>query len=171
MPLYMKNIILLTVFLSATISCSQEDSNSSNPSKEETQQWIKEKIAIHAFDNGHTAHNYYISFDENNLIVNHKLWDDITGTTTTSYERVSINDIDYIYTSEKISTIWLIIKLKTGKTKISSYENENGDVDEKLIFILNKNFKNDNLPERLKKAFAYLVEVHTGKKNTVKETF
>lgn len=172
----MKNSIffLMLMGLFAINAYSQSKTSSTKPTKEETQQWIKEKIGSYAYnsDDGKIKNDYIVIYEGEFISIQNINYESGTGTAT-YITRIPITDIEYISYSEKSSNYWLIINVKSNtigytfsKTTSTRYELEG-----KYEILLNKTFKDNDLPNRMKKAFSRLVEIYGGKPFNTKEVF
>jgi hypothetical protein len=180
-----KKLILLVLLFVSVISFSQTKSNSNKntklskektlqPSKEATQQWIKEKIYSYSYRGNDIKYNFTITYDGNDIIIQDFQWDKILGDMNCT-NRFPVIDIDFISFNEKAHVYWLNIVMKEGKetSLMCRYDGENEILkpDRTVTIILDISFKNNDLPERMTKAFKRLIELYGGKKATTKETF
>lgn len=168
-----KIILLLLLITFAAFSQKKTTSNNPNvkPSKLETQQWIKEKISSYSYNtDSDIKYNYRISFEGNDMIIEDGAWLKQIGESNCS-RKLSVIDIDFITFREQESTFHLTINIKEGKKIPIICNNETIGNSDPVTIILEKSFKNDNLPERMTKAFKRLVELYGGKKATNKEAF
>lgn len=145
-----------------------------SPTKEETQQWISEKIRQYSYESneGDIIHNYGISFKDDILF--------IEQTTTMAFsigpqkvhciKRVPIKLIESFLFKDKPNNYWLTINMKDGANVITSeFDGSPPESISVTEIILSKSLDSENLKKRLIKALNYLVEIHTGK--TKKEPF
>ena len=145
----------------------------------DTQNWIIEKINSYAYQGGNVKNSYYISFGidyTSSAIMKVKWREDDSQFGPLEFVSVfKITDIDYLYYTEINNMYNLNIKLKEGKFVSTIYKKEPDteifDGGKLYSFELNKTFKENNLPERMKKAFARLIELNGGKHFSTKETF
>lgn len=133
------------------------------PSKKETQDWIKEKIELYAFDDGRTMHKYIITYSGDKLFLHHTLDLDIGGHVS-SITIVPLKELMPITFSEKTNTIWLRLKLKGGLNNIVKNTTSLGKTSRtsSVDIILSKNIDDDELRPRLKKAFNHLIVLSGG---------
>jgi hypothetical protein len=160
-------LISLTAFSQKKITPKK---TTTEPSKEETQQWIKEKINSYSFTDETMKYNYKISFEGNDIIVEDGVWLKIIGNAN-CYRKNTITDIDYISFRENESNFWFILNLKNGTKAPTICDNETITTSDQTVFILDKSFKNGDLPQRMTRAFKRLIELYGGKKTTKKEAF
>lgn len=179
-----KSILLVLLFVSV-ISFSQTKSNSKNntklskeitqqPSKEATQQWIKEKIYSYSYKSNDIKYNFTITYDDIDIIIQDFEWDKTLGDINCT-NRFPVIDIDFISFKEEMNVYWLNIVMKEGKetSLMCRYDGKNTILKpgRTVTIALDKSFKNNDLPERMTKAFKRLIELYGGKKATNKETF
>lgn len=174
--MYKTKITTLLILLLGFVCYSQKAKSTKKrePSKEETQTWIREKINSYSYKSGkEIKYKYNISFVANEIIVNDEEEMFLNVPTPISYcsERTIIADIDFISFEENDSFIWLVINLKNGIKKPCVCDNKIISNDSEIAIALEKSFKNNDLPERMIKAFKRLVELYGGKKATIKEPF
>lgn len=155
------------------LSQKKSSTKKSEPSKGETQAWIREKIISYSYNSDKkTKYKYNISFEGNEIIVNdEELLLDLFPDPVYCSERTIITDIDFISFEENDSLIWLVINLKNGIKQPCICNNEIASNDSEIAIALEKSFKNNNLPERMTKAFKRLIELYGGNKATTKEPF
>jgi hypothetical protein len=168
----MKGFLFLILILTYTESCFCQNKSEVKPTKLETEQWIKEKIASNSYDGGDTKHNYSIYFEAGEIVIKDQLWMSITGFMNLS-TRFRIADLDYLSMAQKTDNVWLTLHLQSGKIAYQLCEGmpDKIDIEGTYDFILNKSFLNENLPERMKKAFSRLMELNGGKALVLKEAY
>ena len=133
--------------------------------KKETEDWIKEKITT--YGGGNNPNRYVVNY------LHHKAAQDSVHTmqlldsymTTPFCDFIKIDKISKIIFMDKGENYWMYIYTE-GDHIMSCMVEENGKklIDKQWrhqsIVILNKSFKENNLPERMKKAFKRLVELY-----------
>ncbi len=139
---------------------------------EETENWIKEKIEEHPFNSidGKTKNSYDIKFDQTDLIIINDHWTDTYGKLVI-YNRIKLKEIDHISIIEKDHNVWLTIKLIPGAKEWTMVNLKTMESDGETEILLNKSFLDENMKVRMKKAFAWLIELHGGKKSVDTEPF
>lgn len=168
-----KIILLFLLITFAAFPQKKTVSNNPNvkPSKQETQEWISQKIKIYSYEGQHSKEIYNISFEKEDVIIEHNAWAEIFNTTIKCVVKIHIADIEYISFKEYETNLWMSINLIKGKELFSICDNGKSTSDSITYILLDKTFKNDDLPERMNKAFKRLVELYGGKKATNKEVF
>lgn len=163
---------ILAICLLFNYSLFSQSDTTKKPTLEETQQWIKEKLSSYSYnsDDGEVKNDYSIFFDDKDIIIKNTHWNVNYGYINED-TRISIVDIDYISSLEKTYNVWLTITLKYGKKPTTYFNNDKIDGDREYNFLLDKSFKENNLPERIKKAFAILIELYGGKSASIDEPF
>ena len=156
----MKSIITL-LLLGISISTFSQ-------TKKETEDWISEKIELYSYSNEYDIFNsYIITYDEDNMIVKNNFKSITNGYETkfTLSYSIPIKEMSKIRFEEKGSNVWLILKIKGGAKSIKkSVDTESGyNYTNEIEIILEKSINDDNLKNRLTKAFNHLVKVHGGK--------
>jgi hypothetical protein len=172
----MKNSLSFLVLLSLIVCSnahSQSNTSTKKPTKEETQQWIKEKIGSYAFnsDDGKTKNDYIVLYEGEFITIRNV--NSGFGGTFTYITRIPITDIENISFVEKQTSYWLIINVKS-KTLGYTFSNSTStryELEGRYEILLNKSFKDNDLPNRMKKAFSRLVEIYGGKPFNTKEVF
>jgi len=168
-------ITTLIILFIGFVGFSQKTNSTkkSEPSKEETQTWIREKIKSYSYISGkEIRYKYNIAFEGNEIIINdEELFLTISLPLIYCSERTIITDIDFISFEETDSLIWLVINLKNGIKKPCICNNEIASNDSEIAIALEKSFKNNDLPERMTKSFKRLIQLYGGKKATIKEPF
>lgn len=162
---------LVSIYLLINFSLLGQNEKNDEPSLEETQQWIKEKIESFSYSSSEIRYDYTITFDEKRMIIKSPSWIKGMGNAN-ERSTIEVADIIYISTREYDETIWLIIALKEGKKATTFFDNEWFErEDSKYILVLDKAFNESNLPARMKKAFERLVELYGGKTSSSDEPF
>lgn len=139
--------------------------HSQEPTGEETQRWIAEKIAAY----GHGSNRYKVGFGAPDGVVTTPAemwfqassWHSFTGEVV-CLGQVDVREIAYISFTNYSDAVWLNLVLK------SSHPNSWDDCDKiesngRCSFILRRQFNDDGLPDRIKRAFSRLVELQGGK--------
>lgn len=90
-----KKYFSFIVYYLLLFSGYSQNSSIVKPSKEETQQWIKEKIGLYSYksDEGTIKNDYIISYEDAYIWIKNINWDNMTGTTVL-YTRIQITDIE-----------------------------------------------------------------------------
>lgn len=133
-------------------------------SKKDSEEWIKSTIEDVEY-RYNTYHNYEIYFNNGNLIIKQpwlskNLYESIIP--LKSLGKIKIQKLDDGYRMTLICTDGKCIK--TGEyvgVNFSEYKFINNSSNTVIMF--GKEFQNDQLPERLKKAFTHLVNLNGGK--------
>lgn len=174
-------IFLAILFLQHTLIAQKP--TSTKPTLVETQQWIKDKIESFPFiaAEGNFTNNYTIEYSENKFILKDKCYYGETLGTIDQYASIILPDIQSVVIKENGDNIILVIKVKEGKvinckgaskSKIAPGETNNSTFTvTELTIHLSMKFGNDNLPDRMKKAFSRLIELSGGKPTYVKEAY
>lgn len=161
----MKHFTLLFILISMFGFKSFGQPNKSNlkPSKKETQTWISNNIASHPFisDGGDIKHDYGISFDEISLIFRDVFY--INGKTRNYETKFNVSDIDSVFWEDKKFNVWFTIVLKPEKKEIVFCGDEKRPSEGKIEILLSKTFLENDLPNRMVKAFNRLVETYNVK--------
>ena len=152
---------------------SQSNKPINKPTKEETQQWIKEKIGSYAFnsDDGKIKNQYLILYEGQYIKIKNINY--ASGTDESFTTRIPVIDIEYISFAEKSDNYWLIINVKSSTIgyTFSNTTSTKYHLDGKYEMLLDKKFKDNDLPIRMKKAFSRLVELYGGKAVNTKEAY
>ena len=168
----MKKILLLTGLVLISCLNSIAQGTQSSPSKEETQQWISQKILQFGLDLKDTKHTYKLTFMDDFLIIDHTTtMISVNGNSGLhAIKMIPIKKIQSIYFSEKTSSYWLTIALKNNEAAISvTYDGLPKKMYSSTDFILSKSIDSDNMKDRLSKALNHLVELYGG--TPTKEVF
>ena len=164
----MKNLLFIIFIISSQFTFGQKV-QVKKPTKLETQNWIIEKMRSYGYSEGTTSNHYSIEFVGTTIEIRNRLVHELGN--LNSLDVFNIADIDYIYFSENNEIFGFKIKLKPGKIKTTYYNGELQKSNDVFEFELNMSFKENNLPERTKKAFSRLVELYGGKPIIVKEAY
>jgi hypothetical protein len=161
----MKN--LLIVFLIFINTCYAQ-------TKEETQEWISEKINYYSYsDDVKVFHNYTITYDESNMIIKSNCrtvtgMGSGTGTGTRAESLDSESDIIYyipikdlykIRFESKAFNVWLYLKTKTNSIKVDKVVNE---MTNHVEILLERSILQDDMTNRMDKAFTNLIKLYGG---------
>jgi hypothetical protein len=136
--------------------------------KEETQEWLKEKIKLNGYNNkDNVQHNYSVKFVDDKLIISN--YCGMRGIFFEETMSIPIKKIGKIRFEEKIGTIWMIISTKDGSNSIiMTNETETYSIN-KTEIIFDKGIKLEDLPNRLVKSFDHLIILYGG--SVTKEAF
>jgi hypothetical protein len=156
----MKNLFI--VFLLLINTCYAQ-------TKEETQEWISEKINYYSYsDDVKVFHNYTITYDESNMIIKSNCRTVIgngSGTGTGADRLDSTSDIIYyvpikdlykIRFESKLFNVWLYLKTKTNSIKV------NNEVTNHVEILLGRSVLQDDMTNRMDKAFTNLIKLYGG---------
>jgi hypothetical protein len=159
-----KKIVFLILF-SPIIALSQD--------KKETEEWILNKLNIYS-NSGLTLStpkfNKSIKFKiENGYLVSRQDFYPTTIARISEFSDFTYSIFDGFYDEQLNITIPTIViaylHCKNGEKCVRSYEQENNSLfysDNKFRIDLDEDFKRDNLPERMKKAFSNLIKYNGG---------
>jgi hypothetical protein len=160
----MKNLFCLLILSVLTV-------NSYTQTKEDTQAWISEKIENFRYD--YKYHIYNVKFKEGDMIIEN------TTANTLFYSKIPLKKVSQInveyFNNEGKEGYIIRIGCKNAEKCVETGKIVDGVLqrsiyDMELIKIfLNVNFKQDNLPERMKKALLHIVKLNGGK--VISETF
>lgn len=149
-------------------------------SKEETQEWIAQKIYFYSFKDASSVNAYKLRFENSQIIINNLFKRTLPNTEETyvvTYQ-VPINDILSIKFEDKEKNIWMIIETKSGEETIKYipplfvkkkknahtlyYELPASKVRKlsKIELLLSKSIEEENLKARLQEAFDHLVNLY-----------
>ncbi len=143
------------------------------PNLIETQNWIKKSIISNPYNQTGISHFYNITFIDKQMIINEECNMLMNGVIETlkSTTKINILEIENIFVSKKLTSTWLIIRVKeTGKIEIIE-DNDDRKFSIETELILNDSFLDKNLPERMQKAFARLIELNGGTTNFLEDKF
>lgn len=159
---FKKIIIILTGLLLPFLNYGQ--------SERDTQDWIVSNLASHIYSNG--AHNYNLDFSKKGFLT-------ITQPTygTNYYFKLPINKINQIiissFSAEDRIGYTIYFKCKNGEeciTVTNSKPNESYiDFSKGKELYFDRSLGNENLPNRLKKAFTHLIKLNGGQ--TIDDVF
>jgi hypothetical protein len=140
---------------------------SSSQTKQETQDWLKEKIKIYGYNNpDNVQHNYTVSFVDSNLIISD--YYGMYGIFVLNTMSIPIRKIKIRF-EEKIGTIWMVISTSDGSNSIKMISETKTEYVNENEVIFDKSIKLEDLPNRLVKSFNHLITLYGGK--VVKEAF
>jgi len=156
----MKNLFI--VFLLLINTCYAQ-------TKEETQEWISEKINYYSYsDDVKVFHNYTITYDESNMIIKSNcrtVIGNVSGTGTGADRLDSTSDIIYyvpikdlykIRFESKLFNVWLYLKTKTNSIKV------NNEVTNHVEILLGRSVLQDDMTNRMDNAFTNLIKLYGG---------
>jgi len=159
----MKN--LLIVFLLFINTCYAQ-------TKEETQEWISEKINYYSYsDDVKVFHNYTITYDESNMIIKSNCRTVIgngsgTGTEADRLDSTSdiiyfvpIKDLHKIRFESKAFNVWLYLKTKSNSIKVDKVIKE---MTNHVEILLERSILQDDMTNRMDKAFTNLIKLYGG---------
>jgi hypothetical protein len=157
-----KKLLLLILLCLPFIGLSQ--------TKDETQNWIKEKIEQYAYTSIDVKHEHTIKYQDDAIWIGKKVLFSF-GPGVPSIYTIPIKDISTIRFIEKESTIFLKIQTKGNKLSIVDYNivTEKEDFQSSLELVMSKDIKNNNLQNRLIKSFNHLIKLSGG--TITKEVF
>lgn len=169
----MKTIVLIIIVVGISTSTFAQEKKPT-PSKEETQQWIIEKIRQYSYESieGDVIHKYGISYKDDILFIDQKTQMILPQGTQELHgiKEVPIKQIESFSFKDKSTNYWLTINMKDGANVIiSKFDGLPTELKSSVEIILSKSLDSENLKERMLKALNYLVEIHTEKKK--KEPF
>lgn len=165
--------LLITYGLAGVLITSLAQQKSS-ATKEETVEWISQKIRQYSYQDidGSVKHNYNIDQKEDHLVVKNTstIVSNLGIQKLTAITGIPIKSIESVYFIEKPNNYWLTINMKGGQNLIvTKYEGLPSEISSSTELILSKDIDKENLKERLLRAFNHLIELQTGKSK--KETF
>lgn len=153
----MKKVLIIFMISSPLFSLCQ--------TKKETQEWIANKLEIFAFSD-HTDLNvfYKILFDSCNMWITAKKEILSSGGATVLNQRtkIPIKNIIGIKFSEQSNLIWFTIKTNDDVIEEELIDINLYTKESEFIFYIDKQIKNENLEDRLKKAFNNLISMCGG---------
>lgn len=164
----------ITLFVLASISqcivsIASAQQNKIPPTKEQTQEWISEKVR--QYSNGQT-NRYGITFKDDNMLIQQSTYIELKAGTQELHGilTIPIKLIESVSFSENEAVYFLSINMKNGANVIlQKFEDLPSEYVSYYQIVLPKSINDENLKERLTKAFNRLVEIYTGK--TKKEPF
>lgn len=159
----MKKILLLTGLILVFNFNSYAQENKSSPSKEETQQWITQKILQFGLDTKDTKQIYKLTFKDDIIIIDHTTTlISINGNSELhAIKKIPIKKIQSFYFSEKSSSYWLTFNMINNEASISvEYDELPIKMYSSTDLILSKNIQSDNMKDRLLKALNHLLELY-----------
>ena|SRR5690606_1676843 len=156
----MKIIVAALTFLTLSFYSYAQDAT-----KKETQDWIKEKLELYAYqDDGKTEYKYKISFDDKNIIVDEELMLDIMANNLIQKTIIPIKNLMQITFEEKQNNVWMYFKIRGNNKEIKCIPKEVNEVnyESKYQLLLSKSIDDENLRPRITKAFKHLVKLYGG---------
>lgn len=140
---------------------------SNSQTKQETQDWLKEKIKLYGYNSyDGVQHNYSVSFIDNNLVISNN-WA-LDGYFFLETMQIPIKKIKIRF-EEKTNTIWMIISTNDGSNSIKTVNETETTFKTEYTVIFDKSIKLEDLPNRLVKSFNHLITLYGG--TVVKEAF
>lgn len=142
-------------------------------SLEQTEQWISEKLNSYGYCGEGVANRYTVTFGHHEGVLKGFMEDYMSvGLSedapfvghSTCVTTIHIPAISYVSFTPHETTIWLNLVLKNTDNK--SLDTCDDIEDHVYSFILRKSFEDDELPNRMRKAFSRLVELNGGKLGT-----
>jgi hypothetical protein len=131
--------------------------------KEETQDWISEKINYFSYsDDIQVFYNYTISYDQTNMIIKSNCKTKISGFNSTSEisYHIPIKDLYKIRFETKQNNVWLYLKTKSESIKI--FSEINYEMTNNVEILLEKSFLENDMRNRMEKAFTHLIKLYGG---------
>lgn len=148
-------LFYITIFIS--LSCFSQDSTDSVPTMETTQKFISETLKKFSYndESDGTNNKYVVSFNDSMMFIfNLQRWKKY-------YTILKVKDIDKVIILEKPRNVWLTVQLKPNRkefTMVDSIPLE--DPFGFYEFLLSKSFVENDLPEKIKKAFSNLTKLY-----------
>lgn len=140
--------------------------------KQETQDWIKEKINYYSYSDDHTVFNdYTVSYEDENMILKNNLKSKIGGITQTMVLTyiIPIKDLNKIRFENKGENVWLYLKTKSGNTIRTKADFESDyNLTNSVEILLESSFSQNDMQNRMNKAFINLIKLYGGQITTEK---
>jgi hypothetical protein len=137
--------------------------------KEETQEWISEKISYYSYsDDAKVFYNYTITYDESNMIIKSNCKTVLgigsgTGIGATKLDSTSeiiyyipIKDLYKIRFESKTFNVWLYLKTKTNSINV------NNEMTNHVEILLENSVLEDGMTNRMDNAFTNLIKLYGG---------
>lgn len=150
-------------------------SQTTSPTLEETEQWIAEKIGT--FGYGTTTgslrikYRYNVTYADKQMNVDCKIASDNPLVPKSKSFSIYLPDVQKIAFVERESNFWMNVYLKKNHSNLSRGNEPEGFPDGSFSFLLGKEFKQDELPNRMLRAFARLVELNGGTHFSMSEAY
>ncbi len=132
-------------------------------SKQETEEWIKDKIEAYNYRDGkYNFHEYEIIFDKGNMLVLHPI------NKVNFCWKIPLNQIKKIdITTNDWGGYTLLLKCNLDNCVFNGEFNNNtfifdGKKWSQVEIFLRSTFGSENLPERMKKAITHLIKLNGG---------
>jgi hypothetical protein len=139
---------------------------------EETQDWIKENLFRYRFSKGNLVTNNLIRFNDGYMVIHH-FRSDISDNSVSSNSIIYKVPVRYLETitynleSEKFIQIRFSSYDSDNLIEVSSYNFSKKKMDVKTCYKieieLSTEFLNDNMMERMTRAFDHLIKLYGGK--------
>jgi len=126
---------------------------------EETKDWIKEKLETFRYQEPGFPNVFTVSFDDENITFHFKRTS--YGSTYETETTIPVKEMQQIRFSENKNTVWIVFRVKNGKD-IKYLYNQKIELKNETNLIMDKDILNDDLEERLKKAFKSLISSYGG---------
>lgn len=172
-------LAICLVMLAASHCHGQSGGNA--PTRGETEQWITDKIVAYTWSDREVQHTYSVSFktaplalgfvDSRIMMITHEQF---TGNVYGNGRYVSsihIKDIENVSFQRKPHNTWMVLKLKDELEPWTIINNDLDPSQRIVSFILNDRINDDDLPNRMKKAFSALVGMCGGTSFNTKEAY
>lgn len=133
--------------------------------KEETQDWISEKISYYSYsDDIEVFHDYSITFDKSNIILKDNFRAKIGGNDNSFVITfiIPIKDLHKIRFEAQQHNVWLHLKTKSNSIEYFVNNNSNKKIINKVEIILEKSFFENDMKNRMDKAFTNLIKLYGG---------
>lgn len=162
----MRLTLSITWALALTSFCREAYSQGgSAPTLLETQQWIVDKIISNTYSAGGVSHAYRISFSQvirgnSEKTIMSTEHDQFTGTmygNGTYKSAIYVRDITGVSFVRKQNSTWLVITLKQDWGPLSHINDDPFTSERSISFILANSINEDDLVNRMKKAFSAMV--------------
>lgn len=167
------NIICFSFLFAVTPSGllrGQQNGKDRVPTQHETEQWIIDKLLSHVSNIGDTYHGYrfyFESYGESNskdrmMKIEHTQYSGISMVDGTFRSQVHVADIMNVTFVRKNKGTWMTISLMENVGPETCVRNEFVTNKRVVNVILNNSVNEDDLPNRLRKAFSALVQMSGG---------
>ncbi|WP_026838716.1 hypothetical protein [Gillisia sp. JM1] len=154
----MKNFVLLIILLMVPFFLFSQDAT-----KKETQDWIKDKIELYAYNDNETAFNYKVNFDATSIIIDEELIHNVGGHLNHKIS-IPLKNLMQVTFKEKTDNVSMYLKLRNNAVEIKDESIISGETKYTSTYQLmfQKSIDSEGLRPRLTKAFKHLVKLYGG---------
>ena len=165
------------VFLSSWALAQSTPSAAEPPTLEETQAWIVDKIVSYTWNGNGASHSYKVVFNQVGdpsactMETEHRQSSRSPLRSEKYYSTIHIADIVNVSFTRKQSNTWMVITLKEDWAPLSNIDWNYNTTERTISYILRNEINDDDLPNRMRKAFSAMVGMCGGRPFFSKEAY